>query len=292
VTTINVTVQRVAYPPATSQTEGEAWYLLICDECKAKGRMAWRPQEGEPLTLEGEWGVYQGERDFAFKSARLNVPTNPRDQLHYVCERTPGLGPTAEAALWDRLGQNWKEAQAGDIPRLRGRIYENFRLQVEALASKGLEADVVATLMGRGATQRMACLAWETWRQETLGVVQADCFRLAELPNYGFADVDRDIRHAYGIADDDPRRVRAAVLYALRRLTDGGDTVVEWTDLYQKTVGMLGGYSELVSECAVALKDEGAIVVLGASGVALKEDYWAEVEVWGFVNNNEKGGQE
>jgi hypothetical protein len=246
--------------------------------------MAWRPQDGEALVLDGEWTTYKGEREFAFKQARLDVPTNPRDQLHYVCTRTPGLGPAAEALIWTHAGVAWQEIPDGAVPRLNGRVYQEFRLQLEALREKAEEAAVVATLMGKGATQAMAQAAWAQWKVETLGVVNADPYRLAELAGYGFRDVDNKIRQAYGIGDADKRRIRAAVIYSLRKLTDAGDTVVQWEALFAQTIGMLGGYADLIGDCTADLFEEGTVKAFPKSeGVSLAGDWKAETAIWDYV---------
>jgi hypothetical protein len=171
------------------------------------------------------------------------------------------------------------------VPRLKGKVYANFRLQLETLRDKSEEANVVATLRGKGATVKMACAAWEQWKSETLGVVHADCYRLAELAGYGFKDVDRAIRQAYGIADSDKRRIRAAVVYALRRITDAGDTVAAWDDLYKQAIGMLGGYAELIGECTAELFEDGTLKAFPQSGgVSLAADWKAETAIWEFIN--------
>ena len=254
--------------------------------------MLWRPKEHEQLTLEGDWGVYNGDKEFSFVSARLDIPTNPRDQLHYVCLRTPGCGPAMEDAIWAKRGADWQNIAENEVTRLRGTVYANFMEQIGGLSGKQIETHVVATLMGKGASQNMAVAAWAMWKGETLGVVNADPFRLAELPNYSFRDVDRMVRPGYGIADDDMRRIRAGVVYSLRRLTDGGDTVVQWQELFSSTVGMLGGYAELVSEATGELLGSGALKAFEDSeGVCLAEDWNAEVAIWAFVNNNKEQHQ-
>ena len=152
---------------------------------------------------------------------------------------------------------------------------------------KSKEAAAVAALMGKGCTMNMACKAWSKWGVSTLGVVNADPFRLAELDGYSFRDVDLKVRANYGIGDDDKRRIRAGVLYSLRRLTDPGDTVVTWDALYRQACGVLCGYSDLVSECAGELFQEGAIRAFGESGegVALASDYAAEEAIWNWVES-------
>jgi hypothetical protein len=281
---LNITVDRIAYPPATA--DADAWYILITSHGAAKGRMPWRPQEGETLTLDGEWATYKGEREFAFKSARLNIPTHPRDQLRYVVSRTPGMGAAMEELIWTYAGEGWKEIREGAVPRLAGKVYAEFRQQIEALATKAKEVAVIATLMGKGATANMAAAAWAKWKDQTLGVVNADCYRLAELENYGFRDVDKEIRRQYGIIDSDPRRIRSAVIYSLRRLTDAGDTIVEWDELYRQTVGVLGGFAELVTGVTRDLFAEGVLKAFPDSGgVALAKDWECENLIWEWVEN-------
>jgi len=282
--TLSITVQRVAYPPQTA--DPDSWYILITDHGTAKGRIAWRPQEREQLTLEGEWAIYKGDREFSFQSARLDLPTQPRDQLRYVCNRTKGLGSAAEELIWSTKGDNWRDIESGEIPRVSGKIYENFMLQVEGLVNKGEESRVVAALMGKGATINMAQAAWVKWENDTLGVVNSDCYRLAELDGYGFRDVDIKIRPAYDIADDDPRRIRAGIVYSLRRLTDRGDTVVDWDVLYQQAMGLLGGFSELIGELTGEMFEDGTLRAFADSGgVALVADFKAESDVWNWIND-------
>ena len=284
-TTITVTIQTVPYPPATTEATDSTWYILTTSQGTAKGRMAWRPKPGEDLILEGKWAVYKGNREFAFSSARIDVPTDPRDMLHYVASRTLGLGPSAEAQIWTALGADWQNIKPGDVPRVTGRVLEEFQLQMESLISKSEEAKVVATLMGKSCTMNLACKAWAAWQSETLGVVQADVYRLAELEGYSFRDIDGDIRRGYGISDNDPRRVRAAVLYALRRLTAAGDTLVVWGDLYREACGLLAGYDDMVSDATRELFDEGALKGFSeCEGVALASDWKAESDIWGWMN--------
>jgi len=278
---LNVTVTRVAFPPPTADTN---WYILITNHGCCKGRMSWRPQDGESLILDGEYTTYKGSREFSFKTARLDMPTSPRDQLHYVCARTKGLGAAAESMIWELSGERWKDVQPGDVPRLSGRVYENFRLQMESLESKSEEARVVATLMGKGATMNLACKAWATWEDETLGVVASDPYRLAELEEYGFRDIDGDIRRGYGIGDSDERRIKAAVVYSLRRLTTRGDTVAIWEELYRQAIGLLGGYESEITECTRAMFHDGTLKAFkDMGGVALAADFRAENDIWDFV---------
>ena len=285
--TISATVSRVAYPPSTSAPA--AWYILVLavtgQTIRAVGRIPWRPQQGDNLTLTGAWGAYQGNRQFVFDSARLDIPTDPREQLNYVCARTLGAGPAMAKSIWQARGGAWQEIADGEIPRLSGKTFTAFQEQLQLLESRGREAQVVAYLMVRGCTDAMACAAWERWGGDTLGVVNSDPFRLAELEHYGFDDVDRSVRQHYGIQDDDPRRIRAAVLYAMGRLTAAGDTVVARKDLVMDARQRLRGCLEQIHEQIEALIADGVLQALpDCKGLALAADWQAEVEIWEWVN--------
>ncbi len=285
-TTLTVTVERVAYPPSTS--EPDAWYILITSGGVCKGEVAWRPNDKDSLTLEGDWGVHKGERQFFFKAARLNLPVSARDQLHYACIRTKGLGSAAEEAIWSAFGEKWQEIPENGVARLSGRVYQQFKLQMESLRDLQTDAATIAVLLGKGLTQNMAQSAVKAWGKDCLGIIQSDPYRLAELKNYSFKDVDDKIRKAYGIGDSDDRRIKSGVVYALRRLTDGGDTFVLWSDLFQKATGLLQGYADEISEITVKLFEDGTLKGFSDSeGVALKEHFRAENDIWDFVNKQE-----
>lgn len=281
--TLNVTVERILYPPATVKDAN--WFLIKTNHGIVKGALAWRPQDKESLVMEGDWVAHNGEKQFKFTSARIDIPVHPRDQLHYCVCRTIGMGPAIEAMIWDRFGEGWRNIQSGDIARLSGKVFEEFRLQIAGMEGKSVEAGVIATLMGKGCTTNMAYAAWEMWKGEAIGVVNADCYRLSELTGYSFKDVDTKIRQNFGIGDSDKRRIRAAVVYSVRKLTDAGDTVVAWESLFQQAVGMLGGYADMVAEATSELFADGSLKAFPESGgISLAQDWTAENAIWDFVN--------
>jgi exodeoxyribonuclease V alpha subunit len=248
--------------------------------------MAFRPKDGEALILFGEHAEYRGQKEFAFDGARLDVPVDPRDTLRYCIERTPGAGSMVEDAIWSARGADWQNVAAGEVPRLNGPLFERFRLSIEALNQNRVMAEVVGSLMGKGCTPLQAQKAFDQWKGETLGVVQSDPYRLAELERVTFSDVDSGIRQNYGIGDEDMRRVKAAVVHSLRRLTDAGSTVVEWPALFNKACGLLGGLSPLVNQATKELFKDGVLCGFqhGGGFFALASDYRAENDIWAFVN--------
>ena len=197
----------------------------------AKGEMFFRPTVGERLQLHGKWTVYNGRREFSVVAAELDLPVDDRAMLNYVCELTPGFGPATTEAIWELHGANWRRLDAGDIRGVTARKVAAFRETLEDIELKKEQHTTIAWLMDIGASRNLAAAAWEKWLVATRGTVLADCYRLTELPGYGFLTVDKTIRCKLGVADNDPRRVDAAVQYAVNVTADAGDTAATWTAL-------------------------------------------------------------
>jgi hypothetical protein len=273
-------VLRVCYPPATAAAD--AWYIIVCDIGTIKGKIPWRPNVADVLEVSGEWKPYNGEREFRFTEAILKIPDDPRAQLKYVCERTIGIGPKIEAKIWTACGAAWKEKL--DTVPIRAELKAELRVQIGHLEGKQEEANAVAYLMSKGCTSKMGTAAWAKWGKNAIGIVASDCYRLSELDGYGFADVDAKIRKEYGIADDDPRRIKSGVIYALRRITDRGDTFVLWEEFYRHACGLLKGFDDLITECTSQLFLDGTLKAFEKSGgVALAADFAAECEILDFA---------
>lgn len=274
---LHVAVNTVLFPKEAQESD---WYIIGTNEGIVKGAMGWRPADGERLKLTGRWVTYKGEKQFKFSIATPDVPVHPRDQLRYVCERTRGVGPATEQAIWDAMGDNWRNVQSGDVPALdKGNKLANFQEMVMTINREADKSQAIAWLVGHGSTVNMAIAAWEQWNVSTIGVVQQDCYRLADLPHYGFIHIDREIRKYFDITDDDPRRIRAVVLYAIKQLTESGSTAIEWPMLAECAAKHAGGFNTLIAEMVSKMFAEGALIGFpGTRRIALAEDF-----------NNEKG---
>lgn len=281
-TEIEVSVTRVFYPPET--TEGATWFILGTDQGACKGNMGWRPRPGERLKLRGKYDMYQGKREFKFTSAALNIPTDSRGMLHYVCEMASGIGSAMEIQIWEAKGEQWAALQPGDIPRMAGRVYENFIKAIEQAEADRAKGETIAKLLEAGATMNLATAAYEKWGEGTLGVIASNPFHLAELPHYGFKDVDKDIRHYYGIEDGDLRRIKAAIIYRLRQITGSGSTLVNWNELHKACLEMLGGYDNLIVGSVRDMMSDGTLKgFAGTRSVALASDYKHETGIWNYI---------
>ena len=227
--------------------EVKQWYILECDfaaaggSLTAKGEMIFRPVIGEHLRITGAWKPYNGQRQFEFKSAEVNMPVSERDMLRYACELTPGFGPATEDAIWEKHGDAWRDIEANEIRGVTPGKVAAFRATIESMKLKAAQHNATAWLMSKGATPNMAAAAWLRWCADMVGVVTANCYRLTELPNYGFTAVDKEVRRRFDIGDNDSRRLEAAILYCMEQLTEDGNTAISWPELNAELARRLGG---------------------------------------------------
>ena len=207
---------------ATMGGDGAPETTVIC-----KGSMAWQPGEMETLALIGDWCVYKGERQFQFKTAKLTLPLDPRGQLHYVCRRAHGIGPAMEDAIWNCAGANWRKLEFGAIRKMTAAAFRSFTEQTALFDANAEKAEIISYLENKGCSEAMAAAAYEAWGKDAAGVVNNNCFRLAELPGFSFKTVDENVRRNFDIADDDPRRLCSAVEYAVDQECADGSTALD-----------------------------------------------------------------
>ena len=260
--------------------DGAPETTVIC-----KGSMGWQPGEMETLALVGDWTVYKGERQFQFNSAKLTLPLDPRGQLHYVCTRARGIGISMEQMIWDARHEEWRKLERGEIRRMSESAYESFREEVDRFDANSEKAEVISWLENKGCTEGMAAAAYEEWGKDTAGIVNADCYRLAGLPGYSFKSVDEHVRRNFDIADDDPRRIKSAVVYAMQQETQDGSTAVNcWRHFAacQKLLPNLG--DDLIVRFVREMKEDGSVHVFPALNMmALKRDYLNELTVASYI---------
>ena len=259
-----------------------------------KGAMGWQPGEMETLALIGDWTVYKGERHFQFKSAKLTLPLDSRSRLHYVCQRAHGIGISLEQAIWDARREDWQNLARGEIRKMSNAVYDAFREEIDNFNVNSEKAEVISWLENKGCTEGMAAAAYEAWGKDTAGIVNANCFRLADLPGYSFKTVDENVRRHFEIADNDPRRIKSAVVYAMTLETADGSTAVNcWRHFAacQKLLPNLG--DDLIVQFVRELKEDGSVHVFGRQNMmALRRDYTNEEIIEGYIAEAVAAGED
>ncbi len=263
-------VDRVVYPRDEENPSVRQFRIIKTDVGTVKGQITWRPQTGERLRLTARgdrdgWHIsnYNGEPEFSFSVALPDVPQDERAALHYACELTRGLGPAAEEAIWDALGEKWREIGPDSVkkPRLSASVLNAFHATIDELALQKEKLDAIAFVLhiaGPGAT-RLAEAAWERWKEKTISKIRENCYCLADLSHFSFRDVDGKIRESFQIGLTDRRRTDAAVRYYLNQLC-ADSTVCSWINLYQAVERAINVGSVAIADSVRAMFAAGKLV--------------------------------
>jgi len=273
-----------------SDLERGGFVLLLCDvggaSFKAKGNISFLPRDGEKYNLAGNWCYYNGMRQFSFKECSALIPGDQREYLNYVCELTVGFGPKTADAIWAKYGVNWRNLQPRDIPR----IYENevaeFMATVRRLQAMRDMSEAIVWLRGHKCTPYMAESVFDKFKRDTIGVVDSDPYRMTEAVGVGFLSVDGEVRRSFGIGDEDPRRVKAVVLYCVRQdAENGGNTLTGWRELASEIMRLVPNISgEALTKTVKELIDSSKLAPYPESmAVALPLFAKAEEDIWNFA---------
>ena len=200
--------------------------------------------------------------------------------MEYAVSITKGLGKAAEDAIWARYGEKWQEAERLDLKGIREESQFFWGETLKRIKSQQGQSQAIAFLLTHGVTLNWALAAWKAWEEKTMSIVQTNPFKLADLPRYGFIMVDGGVRQAFGVADDDPRRVKAAILYSLESLTESGSTVAAFSRFEQELAKNCPDAMPTASEAIKDLSEEGRIKWPELGLIALAPDERNELSIY------------
>lgn len=293
---ISAKVESVVFPKADatppSQDNSRRFYIVKCDIGTVKGFLSHTPKRGETFLLDGSWAIskFNGRPEFEFVHASVRVPSDERAVLHYACEMTKDFGPALEKRIWDALGTEWRKLTT-DIQGVTETRLSAFLDTIRFIDTNGALAQTVAWLVSIGCTVKMAEAAFEKWGAETTMRVNDNPYVLAQLPHYGFREIDTHIKQHFNISKNDERRVRSAIIYAVGMRTQS-DTVVDWRDVFAAVLASIDSDKKaVVSACKRMFADGTLIPFPDGLLIAKRRDYECESEIIRFVRRANEAGR-
>lgn len=274
--TITVKVERIAFRKPDS-----LWTIALTDRGTIKGVIGFDVKEGDHVRLEGTWkhSDFNGKDEFDFRGAMLHLPEDPRALLTYAVSMTKGLGEAKELAIWEKYGAEWRNQETLDLPGMGESVQFHWQDTLRRLKEQGEQTQAIAFLLSHGCTLNLATVAWETWRADTAGKVNADPYALCDLPRYGFAWVDANVRPRFGIEPSDPRRVDAAIAYVMGNLAEKQGTAIPGRDVCEATQVLVSSNGKFEIRIEAMCRAE-KLVRLPSGCLALKKDWENEAAIW------------
>ncbi len=242
--TLYTVLRLVPEPGFAAPSTGE---LFASERLTAVGRVP-DPPEGARVRLTGRWGRHPVHgHQFEFDSLRILPPVDRAGLERYLASKAfEGIGPTLAGRIVDTLGAGALERIAEGVECLapiRGlsaevaqRLHESVRAQEEVH-----RAYAFLHGLGLGPVQSHAVI-------QTLGpgceeLLREDPYRLAQVAGMGFRSADRAAT-ALGFAEDDPRRLAAALRHVLGRGAEDGHSLLPLGGLIDRARHELRGVGE------------------------------------------------
>jgi exodeoxyribonuclease V alpha subunit len=222
-------------------------------------------QPGESLRLRGRWRSHpQYGRQFEVESYGTVLPATIQGIRRYLGSGLiKGIGPKMAERIVDHFG----EATLGVIEETPGRLVEVAGLGPKrtALITSAWEQqkaikEVMVFLQGVGVSTSLAVRIYKTYRDDAIGVVRREPYRLAaDVWGVGFKTADQ-IAQRLGIPHDSPERVKAGLQFALSQASDDGHCFLPEAELVARATEILDVDAALAGRCLEKLVAEEGVV--------------------------------
>src|SRR5215216_287074 len=193
-------------------------------------------QVGESLELEGRWVDHpEHGRQFEVERYRSVLPATVEGIRRYLGSGLiKGVGPVMAKRIAETFGAYTLEVIDNQPLRLREvpglgpkRVERIMRAWEEQQQIKA----IMLFLQEQAIAPGLAVRIYKHYGEQSLSVVQATPYRLADdIYGIGFLTADR-IAQALGIPHDSPQRVGARLRYTLSHATEEGHCFLPWDEL-------------------------------------------------------------
>lgn len=242
---------------------------------------------GESANFTGTW-VENPQYGRQFKATTV-IPAPPNSEagvVRYLADKVYGVGDVTAQKIYDHFGENTMQIldddpeQVRTVPGLKPHIAENV---IKTWAEDRVQRRVMVYLQSFGISARMARRIFAHYGADTIKVLEADPYKLAdEIDGIGFKTAD-DIARRFGIAPNAPQRLRAGLGYALDRQSTEGHVFTPREELIAEAQRLLGvDEPDLVRELLEKQVLEGALIEenLMINGQAVQAIYLPSFHKW------------
>src|SRR5690554_2137583 len=194
-------------------------------------------------------------------------------------ENFTGIGPVTAEKIVSLLGQNAIEKIIEDESVLKPILnpIKRTRLKKE-LMNHQAEQQIFVKLLDLGLTTKVAARLFNSYGNQTLEKLEEDPYRLMyEIDGFGFIK-SRDVAEKFGIAKDDIRSLKAALVYSLITSSNGDGNLylyeAEWMHKVSKILDVDANYKDAIEALILEKK-----IVLEDDKYFLKQIYKDEMDI-------------
>lgn len=241
---------------------------------------------GEHVEVSGTWQDHSKfGRQFSIDSIRVVPPTTTEGIQRYLASGlVEGIGPVLAERIVDHFGARTLEIIDADPARIReveGIGKKRGSAIAEAWTTQRVARTAMVFLQSHGVTSGLALKIWKRFEGRTIEVVRENPYRLAdEVHGIGFRTADSIARKS-GFEANDPRRMRAGIVFALQQGHDDGHVYLPLSELLERSASLLSLPQDLLAVAADAMRSERRVQFEprtdGETRVYLKAAWEAEI---------------
>jgi exodeoxyribonuclease V alpha subunit len=211
-------------------------------------------QPGERLRLRGRWRSHpQYGRQFEVETYQTVLPATVQGIRRYLGSGLiKGIGPKMAERIVDHFGEatlRLIEEEPGRLVEVPGLGRKRTAMITSAWEEQRAIKEVMVFLQGVGVSTSLGVRIYKTYRDEAIGVVRRQPYRLAaDIWGIGFKTADT-IAQRLGIPHDSPERVKAGLQFALSQASDDGHCYLPQAELVERATGLLGVEAGLAGRC-------------------------------------------
>ncbi len=200
---------------------------------------------GSSVRLTGRWRTDpRYGRQFAIERFAILRPNTLRGMERYLGSGlVRGIGPAFARRIVRHFGLHTLDVLDSDPDRLaeiRGIGEKRIAAIKAAWQEQRLVHEIMVFLQAHDISATFAVRIFKAYGNQALAVVRENPYRLAEdIRGIGFKTADR-IAASFGIQGNDPRRLRAGVMFVLGEATDDGHTFLPRAELASRAAEILG----------------------------------------------------
>jgi exodeoxyribonuclease V alpha subunit len=264
---ITVTVDRITF-----HSEQSGYYVLKTSSTKFPEGVTVVGnfgiiQPGEEIRVYGTWTCHPtfGMQFHAFKYTILKPATLKGIEKYLGSGMIKGIGPATAKKLVETFGIDTLEIIENEPERLtecQGIGPGKAEIIASGWFLQRAIQDVMIFLQGHGISPAYATRIYRKYDRDAVRKVSENPYILAhEVPGMGFKKADA-IAAEFGITGNDPRRIRAGILYILANVTREGHLFLTATELLRHASEVLQIDDETEIRAAIQrLRQEKAIVI-------------------------------
>jgi exodeoxyribonuclease V alpha subunit len=243
-------------------------------------------QVGESVEVRGRWTMHaEYGKQFTVETMRSVLPATVAGMEKYLGSGlVKGVGPVTAKRIVAHFGETTLDVIDSEVGRLievAGVGKKRVSLIRHAWEEQRAIKEVMIFLQGNGVSTSLATKIYKRYGDDSIAIVQADPYRLAQdIYGIGFLTADK-IAQALGMALDSPQRIAAGVEYTLNQSTDEGHVFLPSNELISQAAELLGVSREQTAAGVLHLRGGDRVKVAATPGADAPNLSWAVTGVYG-----------